>query len=126
MNLVNKNIGESSVDNLFNDVTVPLLTKSVKLQAGQGVLLRGTVLGVITASGLAVTVNSANTDGSEKADCILTDDVDTGTTDPVVATAYSSGLFNANALIVGGTDTVDKHKKELRTLGIFIKESLTY
>lgn len=126
MNLVNKNIGESSADNLFNDVTIPVTTKSVRLQAGQGILLRGTVLGVISATGLAVPVDSAKTDGSEKADCILTDDVDTGTTDPVVMTAYSSGVFNANALIVGGEDTVEVHKKELRSLGIFTKESVSY
>lgn len=124
--LINLNVGESPTDNLFNDVTVPVLTKSVLLQSGQGVLPRGTVLGIITASELAVTVDSSKTDGSEKADCILTDDVETGDETPVVATAYSSGLFNANALIVGGTDTVDVHKKELRALGIYTKESINY
>lgn len=126
MDLINRNVGESPFDNLFNDASVPVLKKSVILKAGQGVLPRGTVLGIVTADGLAVTVDSSAADGSEKADCILTDDVNTESETSVVTTAYSSGMFNANALIVGGSDTVDTHKKELRSLGIHIKESLSY
>ena len=122
MNLVNTNAGEVSYDNLFYDTTVPVNTKSVKLSAGQGLLLRGTVLGVIKTSGLAVPVDSTKTDGSEKPDCILADDIETGTAQPTVYTAYSSGLFNRKALIVGGSDTIDRHEKELRTMGIYLKD----
>ena len=122
MNLVNTNAGEVSYDNLFYDTTVPVNTKSVVLSPNQGLLLRGTVLGIVKASGQAVLIDSKKTDGSEKADCILTDDIDTGTTDPVVYTAYSSGLFNRKALIVGGTDTISLHEKELRTMGIYLKD----
>lgn len=125
MNLINTNAGEVSYNNLINDTSIPVLTKSVKLKANQGVILKGTVLGVISADGLAVPVDSSKADGSERADCILTDDIDTGTADPVVTTAYSSGLFNSKALIVGGSDTVETHERELRTLGIFLKDNLS-
>lgn len=125
MNLVDKNAGEYIPDNLFNDTSIPVLTKSVILKPGQGVLIRGTILGIESESGQAVIVNSASANGSGKADCILTDDIDTGTTDPVTTTAYNSGMFNRNALIVGGTDTVETHEKELRSLGIFMKDNLS-
>lgn len=112
-------------DNLIAGNEIPLLTKAVTLQGGQGVIKRGTVLGIITASGLAVLVNSANTDGSQVADSILADDVD-ATGGNVVAEAYISGHFNRKALIFGGTDTVGKHETRLRELGIFLSDSIPY
>ncbi|WP_217562771.1 head decoration protein [Paenibacillus sp. GbtcB18] len=128
-NLFNDNYGSTTPRNLFFDTTHPTDVKSVTLKAGQGVLEWGTVVGVITASGLAVPVNSTATDGSEQADSILTDSIDTGATGAtknVVATAYSSGSFNRKALKFGGTDTADKHETHLRALGIFMKDVLDY
>ncbi len=112
-------------DNLIAGNEVPLLVKAVTLQAGQGVLKRGTVLGIITATGLAVPVNNANTDGSQIADCILADDVDT-TGGNVVAEAYISGYFNRKALIFGGDDTASDHEARLRELGIFLSDNIPY
>ncbi|MBE3586562.1 MAG: head decoration protein [Thermoanaerobacter sp.] len=129
MDLYTKQADSVTYDNLIAGTSIPLEIKSVTLKAGQGVIKRGTVLGIITASGLAVPVNSANTDGSQSADCILTDDVDTGdagATTNVVATAYSSGLFNRKALIFGGTDTAANHETRLRELGIFLKDNIPY
>jgi hypothetical protein len=40
--------------------------------------------------------------GANVADCILADEVVTGTSADVTAQAYTSGMFNRNALIVGG------------------------
>ncbi|MED3965035.1 head decoration protein [Niallia taxi] len=120
MNL-NEQVGEFKYSNLFAGTSVPVDIKGVRLKSGQGLLLKGTVLGITTA-GLAVKVNSAATDGSNTADCILTDDVDTTT--EVVTTAYISGLFNRQALIFGGTDTAEKHEKTLRTLNIILKDNL--
>ncbi|WP_312908050.1 head decoration protein [Tissierella praeacuta] len=124
-NFYEKEIGSVNYDNLFAGINVPVLTKSVTLKSGQGVLKRGTVLGIVTDTGLAVPVDSSNTDGSEKADCILTDNIDTGDED-IVITAYSSGLFNRNALIFGGTDKAEKHETRLRELGIFLKDNIPY
>ncbi|EPR10599.1 head decoration protein, partial [Ruminiclostridium papyrosolvens] len=107
----------------------PVDVKAVTLKAGQGVLARGTVVGIIAASGLAVPVDSTKADGSELADSILTDTIDTGAsgaTNNVVTTAYSSGSFNRDALVFGGKDTADKHENRLRTLGIYLKDVQAY
>lgn len=79
---------------------------------------------VIAGSGQYKIVNSANTDGSENADCILADDVDT--TESVVAVAYTSGHFNRKALVFGGSDTADTHEARLRELGIFLSDNVSY
>jgi len=84
---------------------------------------------VIAGSGRYKIVNSANVDGSQEADCILADDVDTGdagATEEVVAVAYRSGHFNRQALIFGGTDTADIHEAKLRELGIFLSDNIAY
>jgi len=122
-----QNLGSFVPDNLIVDGSVPILTKAVKLGAGQGALKRGTVLGKITTgttSGQYVVVNSTNTDGSGNADCILADDVDTATS--VVAVAYTSGHFNRKALVFGGSDTADTHEARLRELGIFLSDNVPY
>lgn len=128
-NLWNDNFGSTTLDNLFYDTKHPTDIKAVTLKAGQGVLKRGTVVGITTADGLAVVVDSSKTDGSQLADSILTDTIDTGAagaTENVVTTAYNSGSFNRQALIFGGNDTADKHEERLRTLGIFIKDAQAY
>ena len=128
-NLWNENFGSTTPDNLFADSKHPVDVKAVTLKAGQGVLARGTVVGIITADDLAVPVDSTKTDGSELADSILTDTIDTGAagaTENVVTTAYSSGSFNRQTLIFGGTDTADKHEDRLRTLGIYLKDVQAY
>lgn len=70
-------------------------------------------------------VNSVNVDGSQEADCILTDAVDATSAD-IVATAYAAGTFNKAALIFGGTDTAANHEARLRELGIFMTENISY
>lgn len=122
---LNNNVGNFSPDNLFAGQDVPVLMKSVKLKSGQGVVKRGTVLGVITATGLAVPVDSSKTDGSENADSILVADVDTAAGD-IGAEAYISGHFNRKALVFGGTDTASKHETKLRELGIFLSDNIAY
>lgn len=126
-NLYTKSADSTLYDNLFvvENNSTEFLVKSVKLQGEQGVLKRGTVVGIITESGLAVKVDSTHADGSESADCILTDDVDT-TAGDTVTTAYSAGLFNRKALIFGGTDTDVQHEERLRELGIFLRDIIPY
>lgn len=125
-NLYTKQADSVSYDNLFGAMPgVDVQIKSVTLQAGQGILKRGTVVGIVTATGFALLVDSTHTDGSQTADCILTDDVDT-TGGNVVTTAYAAGTFNRNALTFGGTDTADKHETRLRELGIFLKQNISY
>ena len=78
---------------------------------------------VVAGDGQYKVVNSTNVDGSQEADCILADDVDT-TEESVVAVAYTSGHFNRKALIFGGTDTADMHEAKLRELGIFLSDKV--
>jgi hypothetical protein len=111
-------------DELIYDTKIPLTTKGITLKTGQGVLVRGTVLGIVTATGQAAVVNSTAVDGSQIADCILTDDIDTNVAAPVVYTGYASGRFNRKALVFGGTDTAAGHEKQLRELGIYLKDKM--
>lgn len=120
-----KNLDSFTPDNLIAGNDIPLLTKAVTLQGGQGVVKRGTVLGIITATGKAVPVDNVAADGSQNADCILADDVDT-TGGDVVAEAYRSGHFNRQALIFGGDDTAADHEERLRELGIFLSDNISY
>ncbi len=82
-------------------------------------------IAVNAGSGKAVVVDSSNVDGSQDADCILTDDIDATSAD-VTITAYSSGTFNRAALTFGGTDTYADHEKHLREIGIFLNETIPY
>jgi hypothetical protein len=125
MNLYQKQADSVEYDRLFADLNIDKEVKSVNLKTGQGILKRGTVLGTITATGKSLKVNSTAVDGSQISDSILTDDVDTTAAD-IVATAYSAGSFNRQALIFGGTDTAANHEVRLRELGIFLKDNLVY
>lgn len=112
-------------DNLLTGTNVDIVKKSVTLKSAQGVLKRGTVLGIITVSGLAVPVDNANTDGSQNADCVLVDDTDT-TDGDTVAVAYATGYFNRQALILGGDDAASDHEGRLRELGIYLRDNISY
>lgn len=124
-NLFNGNFGSTTPDNLIAGTKHPLDVKGITVLTGQGVLVRGTVLGIVTASGKGKKVDSTAADGSEIADCILTDEIDT-TAGDVVTSAYISGEFNRGALIFGGTDDAADHEATLRTKGIFLKDVQAY
>jgi len=88
---------------------------------------------VPAGNGLAKIVVAANSDGSQYADCILSDSVDT-TNGSVATEAYVSGSFNRQALIFGSTDTYATvvagdgkyHEQHLRGLGIFLSDKIVY
>lgn len=118
MKQLREQVGTFTPDNLFYDTSFPVQTGVVKLAAGQGILLRGTVVGAnaekefVTASKTIV------------ANAILTDDVDTGIAEgaAIVAETYISGSFNSKALIVDGN--IADHIAVLRTNGIYLKATL--
>lgn len=62
--------------------------------------------------------------GANIADCILAEDVNTGTSTDVTTTAYSSGIFYRNALIVADGDNISNHEDTLRSKGIFLKSAI--
>lgn len=98
----------------------PAVTDIVTIDTGA--LVRGTVLGKITATGKYVICNSANADGSQNPAAVLAEDADATAAD-VQAAVYLSGSFNQAALVFGGADTADTHRAALRDLNIYLKKS---
>ena len=56
---------------------VGVVVKEIKIKKDQGILLSGTVLGIITENGISVQVDSTASDGSQIPDSVLTDTIDT-------------------------------------------------
>lgn len=111
--------------NLFAGDVMPFVTDSVVIAAGQ-TLQAGAVLGMVSDTGKYVLMDSTATDGSQNPVAILAQDVDASAGD-TIATVYLTGEFNSDALVFGGTDTVDTPlwvgtiKDALRMVGIFCK-----
>lgn len=115
-----------AADNLFAGTQVqPVVADVVVLDKSiNGDVVRGTVLGRITASGRYVPVNSIATDGSGVPVCILAETVTVSSTADKPAPAYFTGEFNQDALVFGGSDTFEDHKEALRARGIFLKSAV--
>ncbi|MFT2790541.1 head decoration protein [Serratia sp. T13T92] len=99
-----------------------LVTDSVTIGVS-GVLKRGTVLGMVTASGSYIPSKKDATDGSEKPVAILVDNVDTTTT-AQTGGVYLMGEFNQNRLIFDATWTIAGLKAALRPLAIFLRDGI--
>ena len=112
-------------DELIGGTAITPMTANVtiaKLDA-EAVLKRGTLLGVVTASGKYAIIDSTVSTGEQVADAVLAHDVAVGTTDDVVATVYTRGLFNVSKLIVKqAEDNAAKHEAELRKVGIYLTD----
>ncbi|MCY9511874.1 head decoration protein [Paenibacillus larvae] len=111
---------EMQYDNLIAGGVSPVVSKGETVKAG-GAYLRGTVLGRIAEDGKLVPVDSSKTDGSEKPFAVLAETVDATKEDKAVA-VYFTGEFNKDALIFGGSDTLDQHEVALRE--IFVKTTV--
>ncbi|MBU1080914.1 MAG: head decoration protein [Spirochaetes bacterium] len=110
-------------DNLGPVGSFPVITDSVTILTGQGILTRGTVLGKITASGKYIKSLSGASDGSQTPACILAETVDATSAD-APAVVYLSGEFSGAALILGTAHTIATVKAAFRALSIFIKTTL--
>jgi len=93
-----------------------LVGRTVTIASGAN-LKEGALLGAITASGKYKLSASAASDGSEKPDLILAEDID-ATGGDRQALAYARGDFNANAINFGAGHTADSVREALRTKGI--------
>ena len=111
-------------DKLFAGHVMPLVTEKGVVASGAGSVVRGTVMGRITASGKLVPVDSGSVDGSEVPYGIICDTVDATAAD-VPCALYMTGEFNEAALTFGGTDDADTHRVALRGLGIFLKPTIS-
>lgn len=112
-----------SYDELFGGTAVSELTANVtvaKLSA-EATYKRGTLLGIVTASGKYAIVDSAATTGEKVASVVLARDLIVGTENDVIATVYTRGIFNREKLLVkAADDTATKHEEELRKVGIYL------
>lgn len=99
-----------------------LVGRKVTLAAGQN-LVRGAVLGKVTASGKYVLSLSAAADGSQTPDLILAEDCNAAAADKSVL-AYARGDFNSRALTLGAAHTVASITEGLRAKGITLLASI--
>lgn len=110
-------------DELIGSSKIPLITKNVEFAqaSDEKILKRGTLLAV-NESGEYVEEDSTSETASIKvAVAILKNDVVLSTTDKVVGTIYTSGMFNREATILAQeSDNIDNHEEELRDVGIYI------
>lgn len=98
-------------DELIGSSKIPLITKNVEFAqaSDEKILKRGTLLAV-NESGEYVEADSTSETASIKvAVAILKNDVVLSTTDKVVGTIYTSGMFNREATILAQeSDNIDK------------------
>lgn len=95
---------------------------------GSAVYPRGTVLGMVTATGIWIPSIKTATDGSQVPAAILVDQCDTTTVSPQVAGVYQMGEFNFNALTYdaswgtkGSPATLNALKAAMVQTNIFLK-----
>jgi hypothetical protein len=95
-----------------------LVPRKVTILSGQN-LVRGAVIGKITASGKYILSLSAASDGSQTPDLILAEDCN-ATGGDKVGLAYATGEFNESALTIGTAHTADSIREGLRVKGIHL------
>lgn len=100
-----------------------VVTDTVTVLKNAAVYKRGTVMGVITASGKYTLSVATASDGSETPSAILADDVDASVTD-VSAGVYLMAEVNQNRVIFDASWTLDALKTALRPLSIFLRDSV--
>jgi hypothetical protein len=114
------NQGTLTPDALFAGDVADRVTKMVTI-AGGVALLRGTVLGRITATDKYLTSLSAAADRSQVPQAILAQDID-ATGGDVLAPVFFTGEFNEDALVLGAAHTLASIRDGLRQMGIFLKK----
>lgn len=103
--------------------TDDLQTRQITLITGQN-LVRGAVLGKITASGKYTLSLSASADGSQVPAVILAEDTNATSADKVTP-AHFGGVFDENAITIGPGHTKASIREALRDVGIKLQSSIT-
>lgn len=103
-----------------------LITREVTLTnlGATGALLRGTVLGLITANGNYGISLSAAVDGSQVARAVLADDADP-TAGDIQSLIYDEGEFNETRITIGAAHTLATIREDLRAVGIHLKKPVS-
>lgn len=102
---------------------LPLISEEMEIAQSQ-TLVRGTVVGKITASGYYVACAHDAVDGSQTPIGVLMSDVTT-TTAELPGTMYVFGLFNEDDLTFGGTSTIADLRDAMRLAGLYVKAAAT-
>ncbi|QLR46865.1 head decoration protein [Citrobacter sp. RHBSTW-00986] len=100
--------------------TLQLVTDSGIITGGA--FKRGTVLGLVSASGKYTQCVKTAEDGSQAPVAILVDDVDASSSDQTGG-LYLMGEFNQNRVTIDASWTIAEMKAALRLLAIFLKDS---
>lgn len=125
--LLNNELYAVTPDNLIYDSKHPIDVKNISVAANQGTVKKGTVLALTnTDEYLVFGTALVAPQTSSKANCIVTEDVDTTSTGTTVnLTVYISGSFNKNALLVKtGSSLAASDIEDLRAAGIFVSSSM--
>lgn len=99
-----------------------LFHEPLTLAMGQN-LVRGAVLGKVTATGKYVLSASAASDGSQAPAAILVDDTNATAGDAAVL-GYTRGDFIGSGLTLGAGHTVASVRAAFKDIGIFINSDL--
>lgn len=126
--LLNSQAYEVKPDRLVYDANHPIDVKVINVASGSGKIKKGTVL-ALTSAGTYVVKGVALAEGvTSRANCIVAEDVDTGSTNGsnIPVEVYVSGHFNTNELVVADTYTLTvTDKEELRNAGIYLDAANT-
>ena len=132
-------IGDFEYDSLIVGEQQPIIPKGVLLAPGQGVLTRGTLLGIQTANGWAYVCDSTASDGTQNPMYILglqqgqlmdptQTTIDTGATNtgiPIPAVTYQTGIFNRYAVITKTGQPISSFEQALHVRGIILKGTIS-
>lgn len=118
--------GTNIPDKLIAAYDILILTGGITLKSGQGILTRGSVIGIETATGKGILCDSASADGSQTAKYILAEDsIDTTNAD-VVATCYKTGIFQREALVFGANGAPATIDDDFRNVGMYLQGEVPY
>ena len=128
---LDENLGYIGHDNLINGMYPPAEVFSVKIRKSSTaeIYKRGTILAL--SSGTAgdgkyvILGTTAVANETLAANCILSEDVEVGTSTDAVVIAYRTGHFNTNQLTVKESYTMNAADKEaLRIAGILLSDAV--
>lgn len=122
-------VGTCDYNDIFAGTEPTALTTTIKVTESQGVLKRGTLVsgtagGEMTVVVAALATTVASTSATTPAVYVIAEDVDTGTTDAVAATAYKTGYFRTEALVTKSYALTAADLQFLRAQGIQTTDSI--
>lgn len=128
---LDENLGSVGHDGLIvaNEPVADVFTVTIRKEAtAAATYKRGTVLALSAGDGKLVILGStATTNETLTANCILTEDVEVGTTADATVLAYRTGHFARNKLAVASGYTLKAtDEEELRKAGILLSDAIEY